>query len=55
MTWKLLIQYAGAVYHAMNHGDRRDGIYADDQVRQRFLAERLSMGSREYLAWLLGV
>ena len=46
MTWKLLIQYAGAVYQAMNHGDWGVCIYADEQVRQRFLAERLSMGSR---------
>jgi hypothetical protein len=55
MADKLLIQYAGAIYHAINHGDRRGGIHADDPGRQRFLAERLSTGSRGYLAWLLGV
>src|ERR1035437_1354846 len=34
---KLRIQYAAAIYHVMNRGDRREGIFADDQDRQRFL------------------
>ena len=37
MARKLRIQYAGAVYHVMNRGDRRAAIFEDDQDRQRFL------------------
>jgi REP element-mobilizing transposase RayT len=37
MARKLRIQYAGAVYHVMNRGDRREAIFHDDQDRQRFL------------------
>ena len=37
MARKLRIQYAGALYHVMNRGDRRDPIFADDEDRQRFL------------------
>ena len=31
------IEYAGAVYHAMNRGDRREPIFHDDADRKRFL------------------
>ena len=37
MARKLRIQYAGAVYHVMNRGDRREAIFEDGQDRQRFL------------------
>src|SRR5580704_14900591 len=37
MARKLRIQYAGAIYHVMNRGDRREAIFADDADRQRFL------------------
>jgi hypothetical protein len=37
MARKLRIEYAGAVYHVMSRGDRRDDIFQDDQDRQRFL------------------
>ena len=37
MARKLRIQYAGAVYHVMNRGDRREAVFEDDQDRQRFL------------------
>ena len=37
MARKLRIQYAGAVYHVMNRGDRREAIFEDDQDRRRFL------------------
>jgi putative transposase len=37
MPRKLRFQYPGAIYHVMNHGDRRDKIFKDDQDRQRFL------------------
>jgi REP element-mobilizing transposase RayT len=34
---KLRIQYAGAIYHVMNRGDRRDPIFEDDQDYEGFL------------------
>jgi hypothetical protein len=33
MARKLRIQYPGAIYHVMNRGDRREGVFEDDQVR----------------------
>jgi len=37
MARKLRVQYAGAIYHVLNRGDRREIIFRDDQDRQRFL------------------
>lgn len=37
MARKPRIQYAGAVYHVMNRGDRRQDIFLDDRDRFRFL------------------
>ncbi len=37
MARKLRIQYAGAVYHVLNRGDRREEIFRDDPDRRRFL------------------
>jgi putative transposase len=37
MARKLRIQYAGAIYHVINRGDRREPIFKDDEDRQRFL------------------
>src|SRR5438132_664548 len=37
MVRKLRIQYPGAVYHVLNRGDRREGIFHDDADRQRFI------------------
>ena len=37
MPRKLRVQYAGAIYHVMNRGDRREPIFLDDQDRRRFL------------------
>jgi len=37
MARKLRIQYPGAIYHVMNRGDRREGLFEDDQDRQRFV------------------
>ncbi len=37
MPRKLRIQYAGAIYHVMNRGDRREDIFADNADRARFL------------------
>ena len=48
MARKLRIQHPGAVYHVMNRGYRREAIFEDDEDR-----ERLQMGSRGRLAWLL--
>ncbi len=37
MPRALRIEYEGAIYHAMNRGDRREAIFLDDQDRQTFL------------------
>ena len=38
MGRKLRVEYAGAIYHALNRGDRREPIFQADQDRQDFLA-----------------
>ena len=37
MASKLRVEYAGAIYHVMNRGDRRELIFMDDADRQRFI------------------
>ncbi len=37
MARKLRLEYAGAIYHVMNRGDRREPIFKDDEDRQRFI------------------
>ena len=37
MPRPLRVEYAGAIYHVLNRGDRREQIVADDQDRTRFL------------------
>ena len=37
MARKLRVEYAGAIYHVMNRGDRRELIFMDDGDRQRFV------------------
>ena len=37
MARKLRVEYAGAIYHLMNRGDRREPIFRDDKDRERFL------------------
>ena len=37
MARKLRVEYAGAMYHLMNRGDRREAIFRDDEDRRRFL------------------
>ena len=44
MARKLRVEYAGAIYHVMNRGDRRELIFIDDADRQRFL-DTLEKGS----------
>jgi putative transposase len=34
----LRVEYPGAIYHVMNHGDRREAIFKDDQDRIKFIA-----------------
>src|SRR5690348_4304248 len=38
MPRQLRLEYAGAIYHVLNRGDRREPIILDDQDRQSFLA-----------------
>jgi REP element-mobilizing transposase RayT len=38
MARKLRVEYAGAIYHVMNRGDRREEVFKDDPDRERFLA-----------------
>ena len=38
MPRQLRREYAGAIYHVMNRGDRREDIFLDDEDRKRFLA-----------------
>ncbi|NNM28756.1 MAG: transposase [Akkermansiaceae bacterium] len=50
------IQYAGAMYHAMARGDRREDIVHDDTDRRRFvetLEEVVDAGGWVLLAWVL--
>jgi REP element-mobilizing transposase RayT len=49
MARKLRIEYAGAVYHVMNRGDRREAIFEDDQDRRRFL--ETVAGACQKTAW----
>lgn len=37
MARQLRVEYAGAIYHIMSRGDRREPIFEDDTDRQRFL------------------
>jgi hypothetical protein len=37
MARKLRLEFAGAIYHVLNRGDRREDIFEDDRDRERFL------------------
>jgi REP element-mobilizing transposase RayT len=37
MPRKMRVQYAGAIYHVMSRGDRRENVFLDDVDRQDFL------------------
>jgi putative transposase len=37
MARKLRVEYAGAIYHVMSRGDRREAIFRDDADREKFL------------------
>ena len=56
MARKLRVEYAGAIYHLMNRGDRREPIFQDDADRQRFLetlGEACSKTDWQVHAWCL--
>ena len=38
MPRQLRREFAGAIYHVMNRGDRREEIFRDDQDRRMFLS-----------------
>ena len=38
MARKLRVEYAGAIYHVMSRGDRRELIFEDDEDRVKFMA-----------------
>ena len=38
MPRQLRREFAGAIYHVMNRGDRREAIFRNDQDRRMFLA-----------------
>jgi hypothetical protein len=46
MARKLRVEYAGAVYHVMNRGDRREDIFRDDPDREVFLATLRRLAGR---------
>jgi hypothetical protein len=37
MARQLRIEYAGAIYHVMSRGDRKEAIFLDDEDRRGFL------------------
>jgi REP element-mobilizing transposase RayT len=37
MPLKMRVEYAGAIYHIMSRGDRREKIFLDDVDRQDFV------------------
>jgi REP element-mobilizing transposase RayT len=46
MARSVRIEYAGAIYHVMCRGDRREAIFRDDQDREMFLATLAQMCGR---------
>lgn len=38
MARKVRVEYPGAIYHAMNRGDRREPIFREDADREQFIA-----------------
>jgi hypothetical protein len=38
MPRKARLEFAGAVYHLLDRGDRREAIFRDDRDRESFLA-----------------
>jgi len=56
MARKIRVQYPGAIYHAMNRGDRREAIFNGDNDRLLFLetlAEACDKTDWQIHAWCL--
>src|SRR6185436_14682949 len=56
MARKLRVEYAGAIYHVINRGDRGEAIFLKDQDRQLFmetLGEACAKTGWRVLAWCL--
>src|SRR6185436_10757407 len=56
MARKLRVEYAGAIYHVINRGDRGEAIFLKDQDRQLFLetlGETCAKTGWRVLAWCL--
>jgi len=56
MARPLRIEYAGAIYHVMNRGDRREAVFKDDTDRETFLrtlGEACGKTGWEVQAWCL--
>jgi len=49
MPRKLRLKYAGAIYHVMNRGDRREDIFLDDEDRCRFVHTFGEVAARQAL------
>jgi hypothetical protein len=53
MARKLRVEYAGAIYHVMNRGDRREAIVLDHEDRRRFSATLRGWGKLSFdVLWL---
>jgi putative transposase len=54
MPRKARVEFAGAAYHLLNRGDRREGIFRDERDREIFLTT-LGQGQRtDRLAMVAG-
>jgi len=56
MARPLRVQYAGAIYHVMNRGDRREAVFKDNKDHERFLqtlAEACARTGWQIHAWCL--
>jgi hypothetical protein len=47
MPRKLRVEYAGAIYHVMNRGDRRELIFMDESDRESGLRMQTSLSDTE--------
>jgi REP-associated tyrosine transposase len=56
MPRRLRVEYAGAIYHVLSRGDRREAIFRDVRDRERFLetlGEACAKTAWEVHAWRL--
>ena len=45
MARKARVEFAGAIYHVLDRGDRREAIFEDDEDRREFIGLRESWES----------